>query len=357
MRRRCLLASGTATAVCLLVVVVVVVLGAAAPTSERPLPQEAEGPPPEALRQRIAAHLAKFAATTNTSSSSSRVSAERARVERHAGLFHEFLPEDAGSARPRRVGDRYRGAWSVLDYWEPELSCVDERRIPKDVFGDGPKWLCAPQLLRGAVVSLGSNFDDSFETGVAALTTGGEIYVVDPTLQDFGAARVDSFRKKLQAYGATLNETVGVGEGTLVSARTGRAYPLVPLGRIIEDLRLSRVAILKMDVEGAEYAAMRDVAAMCDARTLAIDQLAVEVHLVSGVTVADVYDLFANARRCHLLLHHKERNAWGCGGNACVEFSWVSVRHARRARLAMMVDNNDHTTTRTTTSYGRREES
>ena len=39
---------------------------------------------------------------------------------------------------------------------------------------------------------------------------------------------------------------------------------------------------------------------------------------------------FANASSCGLMLHHKERNAWGCNGHYCVEFSWVSEAHARR---------------------------
>ena len=36
------------------------------------------------------------------------------------------------------------------------------------------------------------------------------------------------------------------------------------------------------------------------------------------------------------MLHHKERNLWGCQHSQCVEYAWVSLRHARReAEIAL----------------------
>ena len=89
------------------------------------------------------------------------------------------------------------------------------------------------------------------------------------------------------------------------------------------------------------YDVLRDAYRMCADGELSVDQLVVEFHaglaLKSGklreYTVRDLYDAFANASRCDLMLHHKERNGWGCDGFACIEFSWVSVTHARRTML------------------------
>ena len=75
------------------------------------------------------------------------------------------------------------------------------------------------------VVSGGSNFDDKFERAMGLF--GCHSYVIDPTLRPF--ARVAEFSTRLQAYGATLNSSVGIGNGTLLGK------PLVPIDRLLAD--------------------------------------------------------------------------------------------------------------------------
>ena len=74
---------------------------------------------------------------------------------------------------------------------------------------------------------------------------------------------------------------------------------------------------------------------------LQLEQLNVELHpwpewYPHGLkTYRELHALFAGALRCGLVLHHKERNSWGCDGYACIEYSWVSATHARRTFMSL----------------------
>lgn len=71
---------------------------------------------------------------------------------------------------------------------------------------------------------------------------------------------------------------------------------------------------------------------------LHVDQLNIEVHLPSYSTlfrVRALYDLFAGARACGLMLHHKEVNTWSPASKTCAEFAWVSFAHAKRTAAAV----------------------
>lgn len=79
-----------------------------------------------------------------------------------------------------------------FDPYEPEWTCEDEERVADDIhghprlYGDGPKFVCAPRLLSSSnkclVYSFGSNNDLSFERGIWRLSDQKcEIHVFDPT--------------------------------------------------------------------------------------------------------------------------------------------------------------------------------
>ena len=159
------------------------------------------------------------------------------------------------------------------------------------------------------------------------------------------------FQRGLAKIGATLNGSVGVGRDGAVlqlnmkGQRAGQPKPMVSLRTLLRDRYpgpARHVSILKVDIEGAEYDALIDAYDMCRRGELTLDTLVAEVHVGRAITSGDAgrYQLrqlraaFANASACGLMLHHKERNGWGCGGRECVEFSWVSEAHARRVFLA-----------------------
>ena len=229
----------------------------------------------------------------------------------------------------------------LLNQWEPEYSCGDEARVPATI-GDGPKWICGAALFRApcTLVSLGSNFDASFEQAMHEIA-GCRAYVVDPTLES-SPEQLEAFRKTLPAFGATLNSSVGVGHhGSWMMMRDRKKRVLVGLRELLLDRFPGphrHLSVLKVDVEGAEMDVLRDLYRMCAEGSLTIDALTVEMHvgpmIISGdrkrYTLRDMRDAFEGASSCDLMLHHKERNDWGCDGFRCAEFSWVSVKHARR---------------------------
>ena len=271
------------------------------------------------------------------------IAAERARLLAHAALFDKFLPNDTSALarlRPTVRGVAYTGRFSAFDYFEAEYSCALEHRIPAHVVGDGPKWQCGVALHPPpcTVVSLGSNFDDAFERGMAVSASHCSSYIVDPTLSR-GGSKLHDFERELSRYNASLNSSVGVGTGSL------RAAPLVPLDALLRDrfgggrgnAGRVHVSVLKVDVEGIEYEAMDAAWAACASGWLTIDELNVEVHLPTHSTlfkVGALHALFAGARACGLMLHHKEVNTWS-PFKACAEFAWVSLAHAQRTAMAV----------------------
>ena len=149
--------------------------------------------------------------------------ASQARDTMHARLFGEKLSASrqpvANAVTPLRAA--YTGIWSPFDYWEPTYSCVQDVRIPIGLVGDGAKWLCGPKVHQQGckVLSLGSNFDDSFEQAIHNLT-GCSSYIVDPTLAPRDRnGRLRSFVERIEQHGSVLNTTVGVGASSEIKVR------------------------------------------------------------------------------------------------------------------------------------------
>ena len=94
---------------------------------------------------------------------------------------------------------------------------------------------------------------------------------------------------------------------------------------------------------GAEYGVLNQAFSLCRAGQLEVDQLNVEVHTSptwyphAFKKVSELHTVFAEAAlSCGLVLHHKERNLWGCRDGQCLEYAWVSMRHARREMMATL---------------------
>ena len=231
--------------------------------------------PPAQIAQRIEEHMQRYEARIQRVSACSRetrgtpsdacaerpqwtareaawrrtaISAERLRLETHAIRRGTFLPEDDVSVP----------IW-IFDLFEPEFTCAQAERIPAQV-GDGSKWMCGLQHHRSPghashacrVVSFGSNFEDSFERAMYD-ASGCHAYIVDPTL----GAGAGAFRRKIAAYRASLNDTVGVGEASKLGSATARTspagFPLVTPKVLLHDhygrpAGGLRVSVLKMDI-------------------------------------------------------------------------------------------------------------
>ena len=283
---------------------------------------------------------------------------EHLRLCTHARLFGDFLPKShAPLNRKPRSAAAPVGAFAPVDHWEPSYACSADERVPSHL-GDGPKWVCGAEALPKPceLLSLGSNFDDSFERAMHS-RAGCRAYVVDPTLGISGTVSnlvrtetVPNFTARLAAYGATLNSSIGVGEPTTGGAmirhdadKSVVRFHVVTLRQLLVD-RFGqppwRLDAFKIDIEGNEASVLREAFEMCAAGELRVAQLNVELHAStkwyphSFRTFHELYTTLDGALSCGLLMHHKERNLWGCHQAQCTELSWVSIDHARQAALA-----------------------
>lgn len=241
---------------------------------------------------------------------------------------------------------------NIMDEWESEYSCDTEMRVPQQL-GDGPKWMCGPAYHRPCtMLSLGSDLDASFERGMHRLANCST-YIVDPTISS--APELVGFVEELAGIGAVLNTSIGVGRhGSKVRLMKERhATPLVGIRELLRERYpgpTRHLSIVKIDIEGAEYDTLRDLYQMCADGELSLDQLLVELHVGPAIksgsrydyTLRDLRHAFDGAAKCSLMLHHKERNGWGCDGFLCIEFSWVSTMHARQTLSALIGHEDRH---------------
>jgi hypothetical protein len=199
------------------------------------------------------------------------------------------------------------------------------------VIGDGPKWMCGVDiLLQDALIySFGSNGDTSFERAVNEITSSTNIFIFDPTLDD----------KKRQNVAKTNKFTTLVEVGLSASGSTGfnatidKAKVWLPALGLKEHMAAlghsdKKIDVLKVDVEGSEYDSFRNLQiGECVDADVYVDQLLIEVHKhgESGSLLKNLMETFA---KCNLRLFSKERNAWGCNGYNCVEYSFVAPSFA-----------------------------
>ena len=287
-------------------------------------------------------------------------SAMHLRLCTHARLWGDLLPNSrvALGRQPSNASSLYHGTFfSALDYWEPEYACGEDERVPEAV-GDGPKWVCGASSLPQpcTLLSLGSNLDDSFEKAMHAKARCAA-HIVDPTLDFFREATSESsqaFAIRLSAYGATLNASVGLGNPNttgMVRLPTGATwrFPLVSLAQLLRHRYGPapwQLSALKIDIEGHERSVLAEVFDLCASGQLSIDQMNVELHpwpewygQATFRNVRDLHAVFGGALSCGLVLHHKERNLWGCPKGQCIELAWVSLRHAKRVALMAVADD------------------
>lgn len=162
------------------------------------------------------------------------------------------------------------------------------------------------------VYSVGSNYETSFEESVRKLSSTCEIHTFDPTINV----------SKLEVVARTHNFTVhpwGLAAST--------SFPYKTLSTILSDLGHANrtIDILKVDCEGCEHAAMSEISKACTQGAVRIGQFLIEMH---GTSFRSTNEFFEAADACGLMIFHKERNHWGCGGYRCVEYALVSNQSA-----------------------------
>ena len=277
-----------------------------------------------------------------------------ARLERHAQQHGDFLPA-SGPSTMRALTltvQRAKRPWTILDYWQPELSCGKaQQRTKTNRSSDGGKWLCGSRPADFArpcrVLSIGSNFEDDFERAMHRLAACRSL-VFDPTLGPESSERVRAFAASLARYGSHLNASVGLGMGKIVD-RTGTRHELRPLAQLLAGSAdffgvggaadraqrpgVQHLTVTKIDAEGGEFGGgllgPDGLWELCSNGVLTVDQVSVEVHLRSAGSLSALNAIFEGAARCGMVLLHKETNWLGCHFGGCAEFSWASLQHVR----------------------------
>lgn len=188
---------------------------------------------------------------------------------------------------------------------------MNERRIGRR--GDGGKWVCDPacmltELARPCVVvSIGSNNDFSFETGIVQL--GCTVHTFDHTV----AAP--------QTPPGVVFHSFGLGVGD-----EGDSSPLRSLDALLALANISEVDVLKMDIEGAEYAVLHSQATLDTMRTR-VRQLLVEFHFGWGAAQEGPVSWQRQTARALMdsgfVVFHKEPNIQYSDGS-CIEYALLN---------------------------------
>lgn len=156
-------------------------------------------------------------------------------------------------------------------FFVPYWPCLWTQRKYPMVQADGGKWTCGvPELVAKkktlVVYSFGSRADDKFERAIKTAYPNAEVHIFDPTSQaGAGWDKLYTFHK-LGLGG--VDDPKGLKLGA-------RSFPLKTMGTIMQDLGHKHVDILKMDIEGSEYAMLRQWGADGAPN---VGQLMIEMH-------------------------------------------------------------------------------
>jgi hypothetical protein len=229
---------------------------------------------------------------------------------------------------PREV----RNSRLVYDPFEPEAVCALDERFGGEgrygQFGDGPKFVCAVDLLKEEkgdclVYSVGSYNEIAFERAVNH-TLGCEIHTFDPTLDK---PFVGGMYATFHPWGFGKEK-----EQTQVKQWQFESRSLVGVMTALNHTNRT-LDIFKIDCEGCEHVAVLEAFEAIAAGLVKIDQIQVEMH---GGNRTSLKKLFEAADKADMRVFHKERNHWGCEGWRCLEYAFVSKSYLRRANAMAM---------------------
>jgi hypothetical protein len=200
-----------------------------------------------------------------------------------------------------------------MHLFEPTVHCLEEDRLGK--LGDGGKFCCGLSRLKNlsncVVYSMGSHGEMSFENDIKALDNGNcEVHTFDTDPQ-YG-----SLWKGLEQRNMYFHAGFVTPNG-----------PLSLRGRM-KSLGHDHIDILKMDIEGSEYAVLREALNPTDPTfpPVNIGQLLVEVH-ESGRNIAwRTYAMLADLERAGLYEFHSEINPYSPW--ACRELAFIKVTYS-----------------------------
>lgn len=222
----------------------------------------------------------------------------------------------------------------IWDFFPPNYNCPLKERFGRQArVGDGGKWVCGVETLlqrQGCVVySFGSNGDTDFEEAVLA-TTNCEVHVFDPTLGQEAFEKLAA-QPKIQFHPVGLgptNEQVQMKDDTMTMGNKKEySMDVLTLQTIMQSLNHEWIDVLKIDIEGFEYAVLQQLMKTSKSR-LPVTQLLVEFHYWDHVPRTLPQDILATFKALisnNFRVFSTEPNWWWT--NKAYEFIEYSFLH------------------------------
>ena len=239
---------------------------------------------------------------------------------------------DLGLRNPKNPGDVTKWIW---DFFPPSFNCPLKERLGRQAqMGDGGKWVCGVETLLhrpGCVVySFGSNGETEFEEAVLA-TTNCQVHVFDPTLGPEALS-------KLKALPSIQFHPIGLGPkdqkvqmtDTQMTMGNRRVEPMniQTLQTIMHNLNHTWVDVLKMDIEGFEYATLQKWM-QHSKNWIPVTQLLVEFHYWRGAARTIPQDILSTMKALtssNFRVFSTEPNWWWTNnGHDFIEYSFLHV--------------------------------
>lgn len=239
------------------------------------------------------------------------------RLAQQAKLLKTYEEDPAGFL------DEYNGIWRT---WLFDAVVDGKNLLRVGRSGDGGKWVSDPQSLRpGAVVySVGVGTDISFDVEMAGLF-GCEVHTFDPS-PSVERSFSDYHPGQPVGKGKFWYHPVGLGPISTDPATADeliiedRRCPVKCLSELAAELGHDRVDILKIDIEGGEMAALKEVLSSRVLERLSVEQLLVEFHFLDDEHWSSFVQILGLLREQGYLLFRKEFNL---SNTSCAEFAFL----------------------------------
>jgi FkbM family methyltransferase len=192
---------------------------------------------------------------------------------------------------------------------------------------DGGKWVCSPQTLpaKPVVYSFGVGGNISFDMEMAG-RFGAEVFMFDPSPSVVAGFRTFA-NGSACGRGHLSFQPIGLGpvadrpEDRWKLVIEGQACAVKSLAEIARQHNHARVDLLKMDIEGSEFPALKEMVASRSLLSLQVRQLLVEFHLINDQAFADFVRTIEALKKQGFLLFRKEFNPYAAA--TCAEYVFV----------------------------------
>ena len=219
----------------------------------------------------------------------------------------------------------------LWDYYGPNYNCISRERVGK--IGDGGKWLCGVRSVLArkspcVIYSIGSKGEISFEQGVQEKLPHCEIHIFDPTLTSEQKNVLNNLLYSSHFHDLGLGASDGElrirNRKHLWTQRTKSVYPVQTLGTIMASLGHSWIDVLKIDIEGGEWAVFEKL--FEEVQIFPATQIQIELHFLGDAKV--VLKFFNGMKEKGFRVFSVEPNYYGrTAENArlMVEYSFIQV--------------------------------